>query len=485
MQNNDDAPPSTPPAGRPATPLPPPKPRRRWLGALLALLFVGGLAGLAWTLTHPSADDGGGGPGGSPGAARGASGASRAGSGAGGFGGGPGRRGGPPPTTVNFAVVGTADIPITVDALGTVTPSATITVRPQVSGVLTKVLFTEGQVVKAGQPLAVIDPRPFDLAVMQAKGQLMRDQAQLENAKLTLGRYRTLLAEDSIARQDVDTQAALVRQYEGVVMTDQAAVGSAQLNVAYTRITAPVGGRIGLRNVDVGNLVSSSDTGGVATITELAPIDVEFALPQDRIPALQARIAANAELPVTALDRTRSQVLDTGRFLSLNNQSDTTTGTVKAKARFANAQHALFPSQFVNVRLLLDTMKGALVVPVTALRHGPDGDFVWILGADRTVTQRAVKVGPSTPERTAIASGLAAGERVITEGGDRLKDGARVVLPGDAASGAAGAYGGGRGGHRGASGASAPWAASAGASGASWGGGHHHRASDAGGASGQ
>jgi len=414
-----------------------PNKKRRWLGTAIALLLIAGLGALAWHLTHPATGDrNGAGAGGPPGP------------------GGPGgRRGGPNATTVGVAAVAHADIPITIDALGTVTPSATVTVTPQVSGVLTKVPFQEGQMVRAGQLLATIEPRPFELALMQAQGQLQKDEAQLDAAKVTLDRYQALLAQDSIARQDVDTQAALVKQLQGTVLGDQASVGTARLNLQWTRITAPVSGRVGLRSVDVGNLVSSGTSGGITTITELAPIDVEFAIPQDRIPQLQARIAAGAILAVSALDRTRTQVLDTGVFLSLNNSSDTQTGTVRAKARFTNARNALFPSQFVNVRILLDTLKDAVVVPVTALRHGPAGDFVYLLDDDRTVSQVNVTQGVSTVDRVQITKGLAVGEKVITEGGDRLKDGAKVQLPGDAASGprrgASGAGFGGPGAHGG------------------------------------
>ena len=420
----------------------PRKPRRRWLGSVVALVALLALGGLAWYLTHP-ADAGASGAGGrAPGAAR-----------------GPGGVRGAPATTVGVAVAEQADIPLWLDALGTVTPSATVTVRPQVSGVLREVRFQEGQMVRAGQLLAVVDARPFEMALMQATGQRLRDEAQLENAKLTLQRYRTLLQQDSIARQDVDTQAALVKQLEGTVITDKGNEGNARLNLANTRIEAPVGGRLGLRIVDIGNVVSTGDTNGIAVITQLAPIDVEFAVPQDRVPDIERRLAQGATLPVTALDRTRSATLDSGRFWSMNNQVDTQTGTVRAKARFANAGSTLFPSQFVNVRVLLDTIKGAIVVPVTALRHGPDGDFVYVLNEDRTVTLRAVTVGASTADRIAIAKGLAAGERVITEGGDRLKDGARVQLPGERAASAPGGRAGGgsgaRGGWmRGASGAS-------------------------------
>jgi multidrug efflux system membrane fusion protein len=441
--------------GEPADPTPPRRPpRHRWLASVIALACLAGLGLLAWDLTHPSK------------AATGAPGAAGPG--------GPGARGGrgAPATTVGVATAEKADIPLWLDALGTVTPSATVTVRSQVNGVLREVLFQEGQMAKPGQLLAVVDPRPFEMALMQAQGQRLRDEAQLENAKLTLQRYQTLLQQDSIARQDVDTQAALVKQLQGTVMTDKANEGTARLNLGYTRIVAPVGGRIGLRVVDVGNVVSTGDANGIALITTLAPIDVEFAVPQDRLPELQRRVAQGATLPVTALDRTRVNELDRGRFWSLNNQVDTQTGTVRAKARFDNKDSTLFPSQFVNVRVLLDTLQGAIVVPLTALRHGPDGDFVYVLRDDHTVALRPVTPGPATADKVSIAKGLQAGEQVITEGGDRLKDGARVTLPGErAASGPAG---------RGASGVRGGWAhggASEAADGASR--PHRRRASDA------
>ena len=438
--------------------------RTHWLGSAVAVLALALLAALAWYLTHPAnaagdAASAASGPGGGPGAGR----AGRAG------------RGGPA-TTVGVAPVETADIPVWIDALGTVTPSATVTVRSQVSGVLRQVLFNEGQMVRTGQLLALIDDRPFAMALMQAQGQRMRDQAQLDNAKLTLERFRTLLKEDSIARQDVDTQAALVKQLEGTLVTDRANEGTARLNLANTRIVAPVGGRVGLRIVDVGNLVSAGDANGIALITQLAPIDVEFAVPQDRVPDVAQRVTQNAVLPVKVLDRNRTTELGSGTFSTLNNQVDTQTGTVRAKARFANGEGRLFPSQFVNVRVLLDTIKGALVVPVTALRHGSDGDFVYVLNDDHTVSQRKVTAGASATDRVAITSGLQMGEKVITEGGDRLKDGARVQLPGDRASGPGAGRGRGASGATGASGASAPWAAS-GASGA-WAQRRRHAASE-------
>lgn len=376
-----------------------------WRVAMIVLVLAA-LAGLVWlaiSLAHGSKS-----------------------SGPGGFGG----RGRRPSTTVGVATATVADIPITLDGLGTVTPAATVTVTPQVSGVITQILFKEGQVVKKGQAIAVIDPRPLQMALLQAQGNLTRDQAQLANAKILLERDRTLLAQDSIARQDVDTQAALVKQLEGTVMTDQAAVGSAKLNLGYSRVVAPVSGRIGLRAVDLGNFISAGSATGLAVITQVTPIDVEFTIPQDSVPQLQAQ-ADRGRLPVTAYDRTKTVVLDQGIFSTLDNQVDPTTGTVKAKARFPNTQGALFPSQFVNVRVALQTLHNVVVVPVTAVRTGPDGDFVWVLQPDKTVTKRKVTRGPGTPTTTSLTQGLNAGERVITEGGDRLTEGARVQLPGD------------------------------------------------------
>lgn len=410
---------------------PNPIPRKRLsrratvMGGLLAVLALAGTGWLTWQLTHPSAQAGGTATG--PGAAA-------------------GRR---VATTVGIATAERASIPIILEALGTVTPQATVKVRPQVSGVLEKVLFREGQMVRAGDLLATIDARPFELALMQASGQRQRDEAQLDSARVTLQRYRTLLGQDSIARQDVDSQAALVKQLEGTVVIDKANEGTARLNLGYARVVAPVSGRVGLRTVDVGNVVSSSDASGIALITQISPIDVVFAVPQDQAGELQQSAAAGTAMKVTALDRTRSSALDTGVFASLDNQVDVQTGTVKAKARFANGKLALFPSQFVNVQLQLRTIENAVVVPVTALRHGSDGDYVYVLNAaERTVSLRPVQRGQATVEKIVVASGLKAGEQVITEGADRLKDGASVVLPGDSPSGAGGSGRAGAGGKR-------------------------------------
>jgi multidrug efflux system membrane fusion protein len=410
----------------PLQPQPPAAPRRprRWLGTLIAVASLALLAALAWYLTHrPAATPVAGAlpPGGI------AAGGPRGGAA---FGGG---RGGALPSTVAVVRARRADVPVLLDSLGTVIPAATVTVRPQVSGVLAQVLFTEGQMVTKGQLLAQIDARPFELALMQASGSRQRDEAQLQNARLTLERYRTLLQQDSIARQDVDTQEALVKQLEGTVVTDRANEGTARLNLDYTRIVAPVAGRVGLRPVDAGNLVSTSDTTGVAVITQLAPIDVQFTIAQDRVPEVMQRLASGA-LPARAYDRTRSTLLEEGRFATLDNQVDTTTGTVKGKARFANAKGALFPNQFVNLQLELRTMTDAVVVPVSAVRNGASGDFVYVLNDDRTVSQRNVTRGPAVADRVVIASGLQAGEPVVTEGADRLKDGASVQLAADVAS---------------------------------------------------
>jgi multidrug efflux system membrane fusion protein len=387
------------------------------IGGAIALAVLAGVVWLAWSLMHaPKGEGGAGGPGGGPG---------------GGFGGGGGRRG--PASTVAVATAAQTDLPVVIEALGTVTPAATVTVRPQVAGVITQVMFKEGQMVRAGQPLVQIDPRQFQMDLMQAQGNLTRDEAQLASAQVTLARYQTLLTQDSIARQEVDTQAATVKQLQGTVMSDRAAVGTARLNVGYARIVAPVSGRVGLRVVDVGNYIGAGDASGVAVITTVSPIDVEFTVPQDDVPRIGARANSGAALPVIALDRTRTTTLDRGTFSTLDNVVDVGTGTVKAKARFANAGGTLFPSQFVNVRLELDTIRGAVVVPATALRQSSDGAFVWVLGEGQTVHKRKVTAGPSTTAQVSIASGLKVGEKVITEGGDRLREGGKVQLPGQAA----------------------------------------------------
>lgn len=335
-------------------------------------------------------------------------------------------------TTVGVATAVAADVPVTLDALGTVVPAATVTVRPQVSGVISTVYFKEGERVERGQVLAQIDPRAFQASLTQAQGQLQQNQAQLASARVTLARYETLLQQDSIATQEVDTQRALVQQLEGAVTANRGAVQSAQLNVGFARIVAPACGRIGLRVVDAGNYIGAGDTAGIAVITTVNPIDIEFTVPQAQIGPIQQRAYAGASLPVLALDTTRTQTLDTGVFSTLNNQIDPTTGTVKGKARFPNAAGTLFPSQFVNIRMTLDTLKDAVTVPSTAVRQNTNASFVWIVGADNKVTQRTVVTGQANTTTVVITSGLKLGEKVITEGGDRLTEGASVTVAGQA-----------------------------------------------------
>ena len=456
-------PPATPTARRPVSR------RSRWIGSIVAVFALALLGWWAWHLTHQTPERAAGAAGGG-GAARGGPGGP----------GGPGGGRGAPPSTVGVALARRADIPVVIEALGTVVPAANVTVQPQVSGMLAQVLFKEGQMVRKGELLATIAPEPFQMALTQATGARLRDEAQLQAARVTLQRFNTLLGQDSIARQDVDTQAALVKQLEGTVTIDRANEGTARLNLGYTRIVAPVAGRVGLRPVDAGNYVTTGLTNGIALITQVMPIDVEFAIPQDRVPEIQARVAAGVQLSVAAWDRARTRRLDAGTFSTLDNQIDTTTGTVKAKARFANVDGNLFPNQFVNARLLLRTISGATVVPVTALRHGPNGDFVYVVNEDKTVALRNVTRGEAGVDDVAIATGLELGEQVVTEGGDRLKDGARVQTSVDRPAGAAsGAASGGRG--RRGNGASGAVGASAaqGASGASGAFGHRRRASDA------
>jgi multidrug efflux system membrane fusion protein len=376
--------------------------------SLLAVtLCLALLAALAWYLPHRNAAT-----------ARGAAGPA-------GF----ARGGGRATATVALAEAKLADIPVRLEALGTVTPLAVATVHPQVAGVVSEILYEEGQTIARGEPLAQIDPRPFQIALDQVNGQLARDQAELASAKVTLERDRALLTQHLIAQQSVDTQAATVSQLEGVVASDRAGVSAAQLNLSYSRITAPIAGRVGLRPVDVGNYVSATTATGIATLTQLAPIDVLFTLPADSVVQIQQRLRAGAALPTTVLDRTRTNVLGEGKFLTLDNLIDAQTGTIRAKARFANDDGALFPNQFVNVQLQVNVIHDAVTVPAAAIRHGPQGDYVYVVGDDQAATTRPVTLGPAADDAVSIASGLAAGEHVVTEGGDRLTEGARVRLP--------------------------------------------------------
>ncbi|WP_254514749.1 efflux RND transporter periplasmic adaptor subunit [Novosphingobium sp. G106] len=352
------------------------------------------------------------------------------------------------PAPVAIAKVTYADVPETVSALGTVTPLVTASVRSQQSGRLMEIDFKEGQTVAKGQRLALIDPRPFALASAQADANLARDAAQLNSARVDLTRYRTLQSQDSIARQQVDSQAALVKQLEGTVGADRAALGTARLNLTYASVISPVSGRIGLRQTDIGNYVTPADTNGIATVTQLDPIDVEFSVPQAQISAIQARLGAGGGgLPVTAIDQSGAPVLAQGTLLTFDNVVDTTTGTIKAKARFANPGGKLIPNQFVNVAMLTGTLHHAMVVPVSAVRHGQPGDFVFVLQPDKTVKLVVVKIGPMLGQQVAILAGLKGDETVISAGADGLEDGSSVRLPGDKSAGGKGAGGGGGGKH--------------------------------------
>jgi len=335
-----------------------------------------------------------------------------------------------PPAAVGTAAAIHTDIPVTVTALGTVQPLVTATVRPQLSGVLFKLMFQDGQMVKTGQLLAQIDPRPYRLALAQAKADLARDEAQLAVAKLDLKRYETLLEQDSIASQQVDTQRALVRQLTGTVAADRAAIGTAQLNLEYTAIKSPIDGRAGIRQVDIGNYLTPSDTNGIVVVTQLNPIDVSFFLPQTQLSIIGHQADSGTGLPVQALDQNDNRILAEGHFLAFDNQVDTTTGTVRAKARFDNGD-TLFPGQFVNISLLVTTLHDAVTIPISAIRHGVPGDFIFVVQPDNTVKLTPVTIGPSADGQIAIISGLTAGTIVVTDGADGLEDGSSIRLTGD------------------------------------------------------
>jgi multidrug efflux system membrane fusion protein len=320
------------------------------------------------------------------------------------------------------------EISVSLNALGTVTPLSTVTVRPQLSGYLTQVAFTEGQLVKKGDFLAQIDPRPYQIALEQAQGQLARDQALWKNAQIDLARYQKLNAQDSIARQQLDTQQSLVLQYQGTILSDQAQVDTAKLDLDYCHITSPVTGRIGLRQVDQGNYVQTSDANGLVVVTQLQPISVIFTIPEDNIPLVQQEVSAGHNLIATVYDRSNTNKLATGTLSTLDNQIDTTTGTVKLRAQFDNTHDELFPNQFVNVVLLVKTEQAQAIVPMAAIQHGPNGAFVYHVKQDNTVAMQAVNTGITNGDNVEILSGLTAGDKVVVDGVDQLREGSKVIV---------------------------------------------------------
>ena len=336
--------------------------------------------------------------------------------------------GGPVPVGVATATRG--DVRVTVDGLGSVTPLATVTVHPQVTGYLNRFDVTEGQMVKAGQVLAEIDPRPFQAALDQAKGQMAKDAATLQNAKVDLGRYQALWKQNAISQQTLQTQIATVGTDAGAVQADKAAVETAAINLGFTRIVSPVAGRVGLRQVDPGNLVVSGTSSSIIVVTQLQPISVLFSLPEDGITQVMQRINSGEKLAATAYDRSMTTKLSTGTLSNVDNEVDASTGMVKMRAMFDNPDFALFPNQFVNIRLLLNTQHNQLYVPAAAIQHGAEGSYVYIIDKDGTANMRTVTTGPTDGDKVAITGGLAPGELVVVDGADRLKDGASVVMPG-------------------------------------------------------
>lgn len=342
-----------------------------------------------------------------------------------------GRRGlinnGAQPVGVAKAVSG--DVNVTLNALGTVTPLTTATVRPQVSGMLIKLNFTEGQMVKKGDVLAQIDPRPFQAALDQVRGQLARDAATLANARVDLARYQALQAQNAISQQQVATQAATVKSDEGIVTADQANVETARINLGYTNIVSPVDGRAGIHLVDIGNIVTNGQTQGIVVVTSLQPMSVLFTIPEDNVDRVMARVNGGATLPVEAWDRSQTTKITDGALASVDSVVDPTTGSVKLRAMFDNKNNELFPQEFVNVRLLVDTLHDATSVPVSAIQRGADGSYVFVVKPDKTVAQRTVKTGVQDGDKIQILAGVQPGDTVVVDGADRLRDGADVEIP--------------------------------------------------------
>jgi multidrug efflux system membrane fusion protein len=338
------------------------------------------------------------------------------------------------PQTVGAGTVTIGNIRVIANALGTVTPLATVTVQSQISGYLTEVGFTEGQMVKKGDFLAQIDQRPYEILKQQYEGQLAHDQGLLAQAQMDLARYQKLAEQNSIAKQQAEDQVFIVQQYQGLVKQDQGLVNAQALNIAYCHIVSPVTGRVGLRLVDPGNYVQTTSSSGLAVITQLQPITVIFTLPEDELPQIMPQLNAGATLTVTAYDRANLRELATGQVSAVDNQIDTTTGTVKVRAQFANTDSALFPNQFVNIRLLEKTLENVTTVPTSAILRGSPDAYVYVINADNTVTARPIVTGAVDGNITQVTSGLSPGERVVIDGTDRLRDGLHIVVAADQAA---------------------------------------------------
>jgi multidrug efflux system membrane fusion protein len=332
--------------------------------------------------------------------------------------------------SVSVATVTKSDLPIVLQALGTVTPVSTVAIKSQISGYLSEVAFKEGQMVRKGEFLAQIDPRPYEASLAQFQGQLLRDQSLLRNARLDLARYQRLIAQDSTSRQTVDTASATVSQYEGIIQSDQAQIDMQKLNLIYCHIVAPTDGLLGLRQIDAGNFVQASDPGGLVLVTQIQPISIIFTVPQTRLDAILKRRAAGATVPVSAYDSEDASSLATGTLETIDNQIDTSTGTVKLRALFPNQDRALFPNQFVNAHVLVDVVQDALTIPTAAVRSGMPGTYVYAVRADHTVAMTVITTGAASDGRTMVLSGLALGDQVVVDGIDRLNDGMKVSTAG-------------------------------------------------------
>ena len=330
------------------------------------------------------------------------------------------------PMSIVPEVVGKGDIGINLNALGTVSSLATVTIRTQISGYLMKVVFKEGDEVKKGDLLAEIDSRPYEATLAQAKGQLARDEAMLKGAQVDLTRYQGLAAQNAVPHQTLDTQIALVAQDQGTVEADRAAVKSAEVNLQYCRIVSPLDGRVGLRQVDQGNYVTPGDASGLVVITQLKPISVLFTVPEDNLQAISKRIQAGAALPAAAYDRSGATKIADGTLQTFDSQIDQTTGTIKLRAQFSNETETLYPNQFVNIRLLLDTHKDVTTISTAGIQRGVPGTFVYLVNADSTVSVRPIQLGVTDGDRVEVRSGLTPGERIVIDGADKLRDGAKI-----------------------------------------------------------